>query len=243
MEEIENLFDKAVAEIERMLNSKTVVGEPITIQDNTLIPLINVGFGFGVGAGKGTDPVKGAGQGGGTGGGGDVRARRAKEEGCVAKGDNGVTQPVCSVGEAEGGRRRIPVEEGTGEGGCVECLDVGLSEDGHLVVDEAHVVGVEEGLGGADGRRRITVRLVLPVRATLPASSSTVQERCEDREVASAAVARTKLRQEGGSPESRCVRHALRQQQPFHFLTQRNFVLWHVRRRQAARCPEGAVSS
>ena len=73
MEEIENLFDKAVAEIERMLNSKTVVGEPITIQDNTLIPLINVGFGFGVGAGKGTDPVKGAGQGGGTGGGGGVK--------------------------------------------------------------------------------------------------------------------------------------------------------------------------
>lgn len=73
MDEVENLFDKAVAEIERMLNSKTVVGEPITVQDNTLIPLINVGFGFGVGAGKGTDPHKGAGQGGGTGGGGGVK--------------------------------------------------------------------------------------------------------------------------------------------------------------------------
>ena len=29
MEDIENLFDKAVAEIERMLNTKTVVGEGI----------------------------------------------------------------------------------------------------------------------------------------------------------------------------------------------------------------------
>ncbi|MDH3635574.1 MAG: spore germination protein GerW family protein [Gammaproteobacteria bacterium] len=73
MQDIENLFDKAVAEIERMLNSKTVVGEPITVEGNTLIPLINVGFGFGVGGGKGTEPNKGSGQGGGTGGGGGVK--------------------------------------------------------------------------------------------------------------------------------------------------------------------------
>lgn len=73
MENIENLFDKAVNEIERMLNTKTVVGEPITVEGNTLIPLVNVGFGFGVGAGKGTEPKKGSGQGGGTGGGGGVK--------------------------------------------------------------------------------------------------------------------------------------------------------------------------
>jgi uncharacterized spore protein YtfJ len=73
MEEIEKLFDKAVAEIERMLNTKTVVGEPITVEGNTLIPLVNVGFGFGVGGGRGTEPQKGAGQGGGTGGGGGVK--------------------------------------------------------------------------------------------------------------------------------------------------------------------------
>ncbi len=35
-----------------MLNTKTVVGEPITVEGNILIPLISVGFGFGVGAGK-----------------------------------------------------------------------------------------------------------------------------------------------------------------------------------------------
>ena len=73
MKDIENLFDKAVAEIERMLNSKTVVGEPITVEGNTLIPLINVGFGFGVGGGRGTEANKGSGQGGGTGGGGGVK--------------------------------------------------------------------------------------------------------------------------------------------------------------------------
>jgi len=73
MEDIEKLFDKAVTEIERMLNTKTVVGEPITVEGNTLIPLVNVGFGFGVGGGQGTEPQKGSGHGGGTGGGGGVK--------------------------------------------------------------------------------------------------------------------------------------------------------------------------
>ena len=73
MEDIEKLFDKAVGEIERMLNTKTVVGDPITIEGNTLIPLVTVGFGFGVGSGRGTEPKKGSGHGGGTGGGGGVK--------------------------------------------------------------------------------------------------------------------------------------------------------------------------
>ncbi len=73
MEDIANLFEKAVGEIERMLNTKTVVGEPITIEGNTLIPLVNVGFGFGVGGGTGTEQQKGSGHGGGTGGGGGVK--------------------------------------------------------------------------------------------------------------------------------------------------------------------------
>ena len=73
MKEITGLFDKAVDEIERMLNTKTVVGEPITIEGTTLIPLVSVGFGFGVGAGKGSEPQKGSGEGGGTGGGGGVK--------------------------------------------------------------------------------------------------------------------------------------------------------------------------
>lgn len=73
MADIDNLFGKAISEIERMLNTKTVVGEPITVDGNTLIPLISVGFGFGVGAGEGTDPKKGAGTGGGAAGGGGVK--------------------------------------------------------------------------------------------------------------------------------------------------------------------------
>ena len=73
METIEPLFKTAIDEIERMLNRKTVVGEPITIQDNTIIPLVSVGFGFGAGSGTGGESKNGEGSGGGTGGGGGVK--------------------------------------------------------------------------------------------------------------------------------------------------------------------------
>jgi uncharacterized spore protein YtfJ len=73
MKDMESLFEKAIGEIERILNTKTVVGDPITVDGNTLIPLVSVGFGFGVGAGEGNDPKKGVGSGGGTGGGGGVK--------------------------------------------------------------------------------------------------------------------------------------------------------------------------
>ncbi len=73
MKDMDGLFEKAIGEVERILNTKTVVGDPITVDGNTLIPLVSVGFGFGVGAGEGNDPKKGAGSGGGTGGGGGVK--------------------------------------------------------------------------------------------------------------------------------------------------------------------------
>lgn len=73
MKNVENLFNKTISEIESMLKTKTVVGDPIVIEGNTLIPLISVGFGFGAGGGEGTDPKQGAGTGGGTGGGGGVK--------------------------------------------------------------------------------------------------------------------------------------------------------------------------
>ncbi len=73
MKDIEDLAGKAIGEIERMLNTKTVVGEPITVEGHTLIPLVSVGFGFGFGAGEGSDAQKGVGNGGGAAGGGGVK--------------------------------------------------------------------------------------------------------------------------------------------------------------------------
>jgi uncharacterized spore protein YtfJ len=73
VENVETLFKTAIGEIERMLSSKTVVGEPITVEGNTLIPLISLGFGFGAGGGTGKAKAGEEGTGGGTGGGGGVK--------------------------------------------------------------------------------------------------------------------------------------------------------------------------
>jgi uncharacterized spore protein YtfJ len=76
MEEVEKMFKAATEEIERMLSTKRVVGEPITVEGNTLIPLVSVGFGFGAGGASGMCPVKAdktEGHGGGTGGGGGIK--------------------------------------------------------------------------------------------------------------------------------------------------------------------------
>lgn len=49
----EQLVKTTLGEIEKVLGSKTVVGEPITIGDSTIIPLLSLGFGFGGGGGSG----------------------------------------------------------------------------------------------------------------------------------------------------------------------------------------------
>ena len=75
MEIVENLVKTTLGEIEKVLSTKTVVGEPITVEGATLIPLISAGFGFGAagGEGKGEAKQKGEGSGGGTGGGAWVK--------------------------------------------------------------------------------------------------------------------------------------------------------------------------
>ena len=75
MEPVENLLKTTLGEIERVLNSKSVVGTPIVVEGNTLIPLVSIGFGFGAGGGSGKDPKnpQSEGSGEGTGGGGGVK--------------------------------------------------------------------------------------------------------------------------------------------------------------------------
>ncbi|MCP5191320.1 MAG: sporulation protein YtfJ [Pseudomonadales bacterium] len=75
MEDVEKLLKTAMGEIERLLSTKAVVGEPITYEGNTVIPLVSVGFGFGAGGGTGKmkSGEAGEGTGTGTGGGGGVK--------------------------------------------------------------------------------------------------------------------------------------------------------------------------
>ena len=73
MEQLDDLFKTTLGEVERMLSTKTVVGEPFEVGGNTIVPLVAVGFGFGGGGGAGEDQknamAKGSGMGTGAGGG------------------------------------------------------------------------------------------------------------------------------------------------------------------------------
>ncbi len=77
MENVEKLVKTTLGEIEKILTTKTVVGEAITVEGATIIPLISIGFGFGAGGGsgegKGREKGAGAGSGGGTMGGAGVK--------------------------------------------------------------------------------------------------------------------------------------------------------------------------
>ena len=77
MEGVENLVKTSLGEIEKVLSTRTVVGDPINIEGVTIIPLISIGFGFGAGGGEGRSDTKekGQGSGGGTGGGAWVRPK------------------------------------------------------------------------------------------------------------------------------------------------------------------------
>ena len=73
MEDVNKLLKTAVDDIERLLNSKTVVGDPISVEGATIIPLVSIGFGFGAGGGSRTPTGEKENVAGGTGAGGGVK--------------------------------------------------------------------------------------------------------------------------------------------------------------------------
>jgi uncharacterized spore protein YtfJ len=77
IDEVEKLLRTTADELEKMLSSKTVMGEPLTIGDTTIVPLRSAGFWFGTGGGGGKggdrDKGEGAGEAAGTGGAGGVK--------------------------------------------------------------------------------------------------------------------------------------------------------------------------
>jgi uncharacterized spore protein YtfJ len=58
-QEVLDLLKSNLGEIEKVLSTKTVVGEPTTIGDTTLIPLISVGFAVAAGGAPGKEPKVG----------------------------------------------------------------------------------------------------------------------------------------------------------------------------------------
>ncbi len=66
MEGLAEILRTITGEMQKSLSARTVVGEPISLDGKTVIPLVSVGMGFGAGTGSGQDRE---GQGGGGGGG------------------------------------------------------------------------------------------------------------------------------------------------------------------------------
>ncbi len=73
MEDVESLLKGTVAELDRLLNAKNVLGDPIERDGATVIPIVSYGFGFGVGGGSGGPAGDKQGTGAGTAAGGGIR--------------------------------------------------------------------------------------------------------------------------------------------------------------------------
>ncbi len=65
---VEETIKEIASELEKIANTKTVVGEPITAAGKTIIPISKISMGFGAGGGEGKkDNESGFGGGGGAG--------------------------------------------------------------------------------------------------------------------------------------------------------------------------------
>jgi sporulation protein YtfJ len=94
----EDLIKIITEEIAEMISTKTVIGEYITVEGTTIIPVTKVTFGFGSGGGESGSDEQNKGVGGGGGGGatvipiafmvitpGDVKLLTIKERGVVTQ--------------------------------------------------------------------------------------------------------------------------------------------------------------
>ena len=97
-------MDTIFSHLENMFKAKTVIGDPITIGDVTLVPVVNVTFGIGTGGGEGKD-AKDQG-GGGVGAGTGARLNPAAV--IVIKGDEVSMLPISGRGSLENIAGMVP---------------------------------------------------------------------------------------------------------------------------------------
>src|SRR6056297_2351082 len=102
MDDVEGLLKGTVAELDRLLNAKNVLGDPIEKGDATVIPIVSYGFGFGAGGGGGGK----LGDGAGTGAGGGIKPLGAiilDKDGARVESVQGVMTTIAEVlGETAG---------------------------------------------------------------------------------------------------------------------------------------------
>ena len=65
---VEELMQEVVEQLEKLVTTRTIVGEPITVAGKTVIPISKVSFGFGSAGGEGKRGEEGGFGGGGGGG-------------------------------------------------------------------------------------------------------------------------------------------------------------------------------
>ena len=96
MEDVERLLKGTVGELDRLLNAKNVLGDPIERGNATVYPIVSFGFGFGAG-GKGDGKT---GNSGGTGAGGGIKPIGAiiiDDDGARVEGIHGTTSEIIGV--------------------------------------------------------------------------------------------------------------------------------------------------
>ncbi len=69
---IEEILKNVTDDLANMISTKTVIGEQMTFEGKTIIPVTSVSFGFGSGGGEGKGKTGEEGFGGGGGGGGAI---------------------------------------------------------------------------------------------------------------------------------------------------------------------------
>lgn len=89
-------LEALVERLERLISTKTVVGEPIHVGDVTLIPILDVSFGFGGGGGESREKEEG-----GTGAGAGAGARISSKAVLVIRGSDVTLLPIHKGGTLE----------------------------------------------------------------------------------------------------------------------------------------------
>jgi uncharacterized spore protein YtfJ len=67
MQELTEILKTITGEMQKSLSARTAVGDPVTVEGRTVIPLMSVGMGFGAGSSPGKEASPGGGGGGGLG--------------------------------------------------------------------------------------------------------------------------------------------------------------------------------
>jgi uncharacterized spore protein YtfJ len=110
MEDVERLLKGTVEELEKLLDARNVLGEPIERDGATIIPMVSYGFGFGAGGGTTSKSETN----GGTGGGGGIKPLGAiiiDKDGARVEGVKGAVSSIAEmIGETAAHAMDRPLE-------------------------------------------------------------------------------------------------------------------------------------